>query len=989
MKIKILILFNLFAVSLRANDVNIAKYRIVNQSSSADANHCGHLVTDGSLDTYWESQPGDSQWLTINLKSLHKIKKVTIYWGENYATDYTISCSSNINSSESIIYKGQNESELIKTIDCNNITAAIVRIDIYNVRDRIRGCNIKEIQVTGDDDGRFIPSCPVHLSGLSLDGNIWRIQNASFINDNPGDISKPGFNDKEWIPARVPGTILGSYCDFGAFPDPYFGDNMYNISDAFFSSNDFWYRTSVILPAGFNSKRLFLDLGSINWKAEIYINGQYLGRMDGAFIRGEFDVTKYINPDGENTIAVLVKHLDNWVSGNHKIIRKYLGARTTNGDMLGFDSPACLAAAGWNWIPIIKGRNDGIWNHVTFRAGGKVSITDPWVTSVLHLPDTARADLTINTDLKNESNEIVNGTLKVIIGSAAIELPVKLNAGETRSVKLDKDLFIQLSLKNPKLWWPNGYGAQNLTRVDLQFKENNNVLDTKTVYAGIRQLDYKIVNNILFIYCNGARILIRGGNWGLPEAMLNCDSAGYDLRVKLHKDANLNMIRNWVGLTYDKEFYNSCDRYGILVWDDFWLANPVDGPDPKDTLMFMNNVRDKIKLVRQHPSLAFYCGRNEGLPPLGLDIGMKKATEQLDGTRLYIPHSASGIVSGNGPYFIQDLDWYFTNRGKTLHSELGIISFPESESLHRMLPSDKLWPINDMWAIHDYQWGRSEKYTARIASRFGEPAGVDDYCHRAQLLNYESAKAMFESLQSNQGSGILLWMSQAAWPSMICQLYDHYFEYTAGYFSVRKACEPVHIFWDISANEVKVANNTIKKYNNLTAKVLIYNIQGKIEWEKSLPVNIMPASAITCFSPQLLKDGKTKFIKLILKDKDKVVSDNFYWTEDSVHQCLALNALPKTDIKVKVIKSQQNGMYHVIVNMLNSSSNVALMVKLKVKNGKTGDSILPVFYSDNYISLLPYESKEISLDFKSELAGNDNPQLWVEGYNNESIKTEL
>jgi hypothetical protein len=338
-------------------------------------------------------------------------------------------------------------------------------------------------------------------------------------------------------------------------------------------------------------------------------------------------------------------------------------------------------------------------------------------------------------------------------------------------------------------------------------------------------------------------------------------------------------------------------------------------------------------------------------------------------------------VTGNGPYDIQTPLWYFTNRGRTFHSELGIVAFPESESMHRMMPDKDLWPINDMWAIHDYQRPRSEYFTERIKTRFGEPTGVDDYCRRAQLLNYESAKSMFECLQSNQGSGVLLWMSQAAWPSLICQLYDHYFEYTASYFSAKKACEPIHVFWDMAKNEIRVANNTAKSLNDLTVKAKVFDLNGNKIWEKTIPVKIYPTSSIKCFVPEHFSDSKVNFIKLELANKENVISDNFYWTEDSLHRCIDLNSMPQANLDIKISCNEKESIKHATVQINNTSSHIALLVKLKVKNSKTGQSILPVFYNDNYVSILPGENKKLTFEFKSELAGNDTPQLWVEGYN--------
>jgi hypothetical protein len=446
------------------------------------------------------------------------------------------------------------------------------------------------------------------------------------------------------------------------------------------------------------------------------------------------------------------------------------------------------------------------------------------------------------------------------------------------------------------------------------------------------------------------------------------------------------MIRNWVGQTGHDHFYKACDKYGILIWDDFWLANPVDGPRPKDTTMFMNNVRDKIKWVRKHPSVAVYCGRNEGLPPANLDAAMKNATKAFDGTRLYLSESAGGVVTGLGPYDVRPINWYFENRGVTFHTELGIIAFPEVESMRRMLPENKLWPINDMWAIHDYQWGRSEKFTKTIESRFGVPTDVDDYSRRAQLLNYESAKAMFECLQSNQGSGVLLWMSQAAWPSMICQLYDHYFEYTASYFAVKKACRPIHILFDPRNNEIRLANNTTNILKGVAVKAILCDIDGTKISEQEVTTDIKSVTAKTCFKLKPYKNNEVHFLKLEAKLNGKEIADNFYWLENNEGNCQDLNTMPAAEVNVKHEIVNKDETVVVNVNIENNTPYVSLLNKIKIKNSEN-QSVLPVFYSDNYISLLPGEKQTIVLSFDKK--NIEQAYLQVEGWNNKTIKQKL
>ena len=831
---------------------------------------------------------------------------------------------------------------------------------------------------------------PIQPNGdaISLDGGNWKLQNAMSVDATPAKISQAGFDDNHWIRAVVPGTVLASYLAAGAIPDPWYGNQMSQIPDGLFSRNDFWYRCHFIIPADHAGKHIWLNFDGINWKADVFLNGAAIGHINGAFIRGRFDITSIAKPGTANYLAVLIHHVAHSESSAKKVIHKKLGSPTVNGDMLGYDSPAYLASAGWNWLPIVPGREIGIWNHVRLETTGDVELIDPWVISDLPLPKTNRADLTVKTELRNDTGQPERGDLIGRIGGITFRQAETLEPGQTKSVTLSKVNCPQLSMPNPRLWWPNGYGDQPLYTLKLHFEIGGKVSDNKSVTFGIRKISYVITNAIdsgnpmLTLYVNGRRILIRGGNWGMAEGMLNCDAAGYDLRVRLHHDANLNMIRNWVGMTGNEAFYDACDRYGILIWDDFWLANPVDGPDPTDNGMFIANARDKIRRVRSHPSLALYCGRNEGLPPRELEMAMRSATRELDGTRYYIPQSADGVVTGHGPYDDRNPEWYFANCGKTLHSELGIVAVPSVESMRAMMPATNLWPINDMWAVHDYQAPRSDHYTKRIIQRYGAPTGIDDYCRKAQMVNMETAKAMFECLRANRGSGELIWMTQSAWPALICQLYDYYFEPTAAYFGAKQGAKPLHIFWDSNADIIKAANDTLNDENDLTAEARAYDLDGKEMWHKSAPLDLASASVMNCFAIQRPADpSEVFFIKFKLRRGKEVLDDNFYWSSCKNGSCTNLDQLPCVALPVTASKAGDSQTRRLTVHISNPTTNVALMIRLEVIRARTGERVLPVYYEDNYFSLLPGESRTISIQFAAVDLAGEKPKLAVEGWN--------
>ncbi len=647
-------------------------------------------------------------------------------------------------------------------------------------------------------------------------------------------------------------------------------------------------------------KRIFLNFDGINWKAEVYLNGQKLGRIEGACIRGQFDVTDLLLPGEKNTLAVRIKKNDTpgFVKEQTKL------SHDANGGEIGADNPTFHASVGWDWIPTIRGRNIGIYNDVYLSAAGPVTIENPYVLADLQLPDTTSADLAFDLALRNHTSKSVSGILHGTFGTMHFEQPVTLNALETKNMHFTPADYPSLRLKNPKLWWPNGYGAQNLYDVELKFVAADGALsDSKTFQTGIRKMSYSEDGGVLKIFVNGRRFIGFGGNWGFSESMLRYRAREYDIAVRYHKEMNFTMIRNWVGQTVDEEFYKACDRYGIMIWQDFWLANPGDGPNPSDNTMFMLNADDFVKRIRNHPSLALYCGRNEGNPPEPLDSGLRKLISQLQPDAHYISSSSFGVVSGGGPYRAMPVKFYFEKRAtEKIHSELGMPNMVSYESLKQMLPDSALWPINRLWGVHDFnlesaQYGYS--FIQQINDNFGPADSIKEWLSLAQWINYQGYRAMFEA-QSKNRMGLLLWMSHPSWPSMVWQTYDYYFEPTAAYFGCKKACEPLHIQWNPLSDSIEVVNYRNSNGTGLTAMMEILNGDGTVKLKNKIAVDCSEDHIVRCFPMEYPADlSSVYFVRLTLKRGSSTLSENFYWCELKEGDLKAVRDLQKIKLETK------------------------------------------------------------------------------------------
>lgn len=804
-----------------------------------------------------------------------------------------------------------------------------------------------------------------------LSGGAWKLQRDSLVTADGEALSRAGFDDREWLPATVPGTILASYYNAGAVPDPNFGDNQLMISDSFFHA-DFWYRDEFAAPpAAGAGKKVWLNFDGVNWKAEVFLNGRKIGRIEGGFTRARFDVTGMLLAGAKNALAVRI--LKNATPGSVK--EKTFQSPGKNGGALGADNPTYHASVGWDWIPTIRGRDTGIWDDVYFTVTGGVTLEAPFVSTALALPDTTQATVKIAVTLRNHTAAPVSGTLRGRFGDEKFEMPVALEASTSKTV------VQTLTLRNPKLWWPADYGEPNLYDVELTFEDS----DTLRFQAGVRQFTYSEEGGALRIWINGRRFIARGGNWGFSESMLRYRGREYEAAMRYHRDMHFNMVRNWVGQTGDDEFYEAADRNGIVIMQDFWLANPWDGPDPDDNAMFMRNVRDTLLRIRNHPSIGLYCGRNEGYPPKPLDDAIRAALQELDPGIQYIPSSADDVVSGHGPYRAMSARYYFTERATTkLHSELGMPNIVTMDSLRAMMPEAGMWPQGAMWGLHDFcltgaQGGAS--YRELIDKSYGGATNAADWVELAQFVNYDGYRAMFEA-QSKHRMGLLIWMSHPAWPSMVWQTYDYYLEPTAGYFGAKKASEPLHIQWNPANDTVEVVNYSAGKATGLTARAEILNMDGSLKWEKEASLDSTEdslAAPIRLEYPPGLT--AVHFIRLKLLRGEEVLSQNFYLRGLEENDFRAIRKLAKVRLEIATKRERRGDRWVLTSELHNVSDQPALMVRLKVVREKTGDRILPAIYSDNYVALMPGERRTIRTEVEDADTRGERPRITVEAFN--------
>ena len=870
----------------------------------------------------------------------------------------------------------------------------------------------------------------------------WFLIEAGKVKTDGGSLSAPGASTDGWLDATVPGTVLTTMVDRGIYPDPDYGLNNLAIPESL-NKKDYWYRTEFTPDESIAGRHLELCVKGINYAAVVWLNGKLLGTVRGAFTRGVFDVTGLITPGRPNALAVLISPPPHPGIAHEQSVKAGPG---DNGGMLCLDGPTFICTEGWDWIPGIRDRNTGIWQEITLTATGPVKIDDAHVVTRLPLPDTSHAEIRITVPLRNQTAAPVQGTLEASFEGVTLNKPVTLAPGES-SVTLFPGEFPQLAVSNPRLWWPNGYGSPALYHLSLSFLAGNKESDSKKLRFGIREITYELslgtptgrlqrveysptqntsgeaVINVthegtfqtkqgwveslregaehspairtiddlaaspyLVVKVNGARIAVRGGNWGMEDSRKRVSRERLEPYFRLHRDAHFNLIRNWCGQNTEEAFYDLADEYGLLVWNDFWDSTQNYNLEPDDSALFLANARDTIARYRNHPSIAMWCGRNEGVPSPVVNEGLDSLVRELDGTRHYMASSNVINLQNSGPYKYQDPVGYFTKFGKGFAVELGIPSVPTLDSLKSFLPEPDRWPPNDTWAYHDWHQGGNgdvAPFMDAMREEFGAPTSLEDFERKAQMLNYDLHRALFEGFNAHlwaPNSGRLMWMSQPAWPSTVWQLFTSDYDTQASFYGAQKASEPVHVQMNLPDLKTAVINNGLSDLRDLRLSARVFSIDGKQMWTHEEKLNAAANSATDGFA---VDSGQTALglVKLELRDSSgALVSDNFYWHGARASDLQALNTLSTVDLAVSAKRQAAGEFARVTVTLANRSQTPALMTKVTLRNASDGSRVLPAYLNSNYVSLLPGETKTIAVEYPAA-AAKGNVAVGISGWN--------
>ncbi len=860
---------------------------------------------------------------------------------------------------------------------------------------------------------KTVPGQPSHQ--VALDSG-WHCINVKRVNSSGEELSRPAFPLTGWLPATVPGTVLTTLLNNKLVPDPFFGMNDARIPDIAETGRDYytyWFVKDFQRQAPPGKNQIWLHFRGVNYGCDIYFNGHRLNPEThyGMFLRQSYDITPFLPTNGQNRLAVIVYPPDpvgdpNGGQGGDGTI----GRNVSN-----------QYVAGWDWIQPIRDRNTGIWDKVTLEETNGVLLSNPHVITLvpgIRFPDRPQAPAVVkaSAELQNPTDQSITGTLQCKLDEHVVSKDIEIQPRTTVEVQLP-----DIEMQNPRLWWPNGYGPQNLYTAEFQFTAiGSDIIDGKEISVGVREIQttWNGTTRSREVLVNGQRIFIRGGNWIASDAMLRLSADRYDAEVRFQRDMNLDLLRIWGGgLTERPEFYDACDKYGLLVFQDFWISGDCNGKwfDPKkkddqwtrrrypdDHRLFLASIADQVKMLRNHPSLAFYCGGNEIPPPEDILNRMQDSLlPALDGTRYFFTYSNADSMShnseggnGDGTYHVQPDGFYWEHHSFPFNSEIGSAGLGDYESLQRCIPPEDLvvpdragGTLDSVWRYHKYLG-----YGNRIDA-YGKPSTLKDFADKAQFVNYDQYRAMVEGHESHMWdwyTGMIIWKTQNPWTALRGQMYDYYLDPNAALYGLHHAGEPLHVMCDPVDGMVSIVNNTFRPVRDLMVQAREWSIDGKDSLLLQWIVEIGPSTFQKINSVKKALDtliaSQGGFLDLrLVASSQQVLSDNLYWLPDSTGHYTGLQRMSKADARVQAHKTKEGEIQVTIAAP--AGGPLAFFNRISLINRTTKKRILPVFYSDNYVSVLPGEKKTILLNYPVSVKSED-ALVSVRGWNvSETILT--
>ena len=854
----------------------------------------------------------------------------------------------------------------------------------------------------------------------------WALQSSAKLTATGEAISSASFKASDWVRADVPTTVVAAQVKSGLLPDPFYAMNLrqypgvsypigFNFSNIPMPPDSpyacsWWFRKEFTLPHEYAGKIVWLNFRGINYRANIFFNGKQIANSNevaGAWRTYEFNVTSAVK-QGPNVIAVQV-----WAPTENSLAINFV-----------------------DWNPAPPDKNMGLWREVYLTSSGPVAVRYPAVMSKVDSPGNDAAHLTVAALLKNATNHAVKGTLKGRIEKMEFAQTVELAAGESRDVTFSPERYPQLNLSHPHLWWPAQMGTPDVYDLKLSFESDGKVSDEARTRFGIREITSEVAEQApnrykLLFKVNGKNILIRGGGWTM-DMMLRENSQRLADQFRYVRDMGLNTIR-LEGQIESEEFFAMADQQGILVmagWCccDFW--EHWGSWEDEDFEIAKSSLRDQMYRLRSHPSLVMWLNGSDNPPPPDVEEMYLKIEADLRWPNPVVssatakPSTVTGEsgVKMSGPYeYVAPSYWtadpYLRTDqnlcnpggcggayGFNTETSMGP-AVPPIETIERMLPKEHLWPVDEYWNFHagGGKFKNLHVFTDALNARYGNAASAEDFTYKSQLMTYEGVRAMYEAYSRNKytSTGVIQWLLNNAWPSMIWHLYDYYLRPGGGYFGAKKAMQALDPVYGYDDHSVWLVSSQYVDAKGLKLEARVFNLDGTQKFSKDASLDAAADSTAKIFElPQIEGLSPAYFLDLRITDGGgKLVGSNFYWLSTkpetldwsksnwymtptaSYADYTSLAQLPKVKLNVSSRSGNDGKVAETRVTLENPSKSLAFFVRLKIDKGQGGEEILPVVWEDNYISLLPGEKREITATYLTRNLGEATPEVKISGWN--------
>ena len=803
---------------------------------------------------------------------------------------------------------------------------------------------------------------------ISLDGE-WRLQWFEF-GYSEGQF-KRDYDDSWWLRARVPGEVHEALLEQGLIEDPFYADNCEKRE--WVERVDWWYRRRFYVPEELRGKKVELVFEGLDTFATVWVNGVKVAESEDMFIPLRVDVTDKLEYGAWNVIAVRLGAP--W----YETLRRAGGFSERplnwNGSYARLYVRKAQYQYGWDWA--VKLLTAGIWRSVRLEAYERAVIRDTFVRTLAVGEDWAEIEVWIEVESVGEYDAELRFTASCLDSRIEHAARLKLHKG------LNEHKF-RLRVGGAKLWWPLGYGPQNLYDARVELRVGGELEDERSFRFGIRTVELVTESReapngrVFYLKVNGVPIFCKGANW-IPADLLisRVDRGRYEELLRLAAEGNHNMLRVWGGglVEYD-DFYDLCDELGIMLWHDFQFACGHYPEDEEFLELVRREVEATVRRLRNHPSIVLWCGNNEDemfdyymgygvtRPRIDFEV-IPEVVRRLDPSRPYWPSSPWGGEHPNDPregdrhnwevyHGMAPIESYTRDEARFL-SEFGMQAAPHPHTLRRFLPPGRLWPINELWIYHYHV---PEKVVPYLRD-YGEPRDLLSYVFLTQLVQAEALKTAIEHCRRRKFlcGGALYWSFNAPWPNACWETVDYYGRPKMGYYFAKRAFAPVLVSPVRRGDEIEVwvVNDELRMVRGVL-KVSVVDVErGEVIGEREASISVEPNSSSLV--------ARYKLRDLGVEDPEAVVLCFRLEHDGGESRNVLLLARHRdvrfstTSLELEVVEARREG-DDAIIEVEVGSERYARLAFIDVAEDYVAVA------SDNFFDLLPGERRRITLRVK-------------------------